>query len=153
MYDYTYKFDDEKAELCQYCQFANVCNKKNKTLAPMLTACACNIVLLQRAATTLEQKDGKIVEKVDEMLFSKNRVYATLLLKRLFQANVVCDTPHCNDELRRAVKQWLGKWYGKKYEEELDRLPNEKPQLSQVKLPNATHEQLDELRKDTELFT
>lgn len=119
--------DSRKNELCDYCRFHTLCNGKNKTYAPMLTACACNIALCEEAAQDVEQENGKITVKRNALRYSQNMTAVALLLERLYCADILCDTPHTNDELRRAVYSFLADYYGKEYETRLANHPNEKP--------------------------
>lgn len=121
--------DNRETELCTNCRFQKLCNGKNKTYAPMLTACACNIVLLEWASCDVEQTDGKITVKTNALRKSQCLTEARHMLQRLFTADILCDTPHCNDELRTAVKEYLTALYGKEYGATLDKHPNEKPEV------------------------
>lgn len=126
MYTKPHTNDNRKNELCEHCRYNSVCNEKNKTYAPLLTACACNIALLEEASLEPVQENNTVRMKENGVMKSRNFFYARFLLERLFCADVLCDTPHTNDPLRNAVKDWLIAYYGNDIKPALDKHPNEK---------------------------
>lgn len=141
--------DNRENYLCDGCRWKKLCNEQNKTYAPMLTACACNIALLEESAIDIEQVDGKIVATKNPLRYSQVFANANYLLERLFCANILCDTPHVNDELRTVVQKWLGEYYGKDFAERLRKHPNEK-QTTTPPPPNFTPQESLDLYTDND---
>lgn len=127
--------DNRETELCEACQWRKLCNAENKTYAPLLTACACATALLDWASKDVKQDSRGVYTEENALRKSQNYAVASLLLQRLFCADILCDTPHVNDNLRTALKEWLGKYYGKDYAAKLEEHPNE----NKKPLPDAPH--------------
>ena len=128
IYTYAHKPDNRQNELCENCRWRKLCNEKNKTYAPLLTACGCTITMAEMASKDVVQKGLNVTLEENPLRKSQNFAYLHLMLKRLFCSDILCDTPHCNDDMRNAIKKWLGAYYGKETLAELEEMPNAKPQ-------------------------
>lgn len=110
-YDKAFMYDTRENELCETCRFKALCNKSNKTLAPSLTALACNVALIDALATDLKQVNGKIVATKNNVRHSQAMVYSYQFLQRLATPAELVDTPHVNDKLQQAVFGYLRAYY------------------------------------------